>query len=136
MEKVWAKVNGNFEFIDLGNPVEIYDFLFAAPVKQYLLAHSPFNYNGTQASIQATGVAIWNIIVSALNNGYFVGAGTNSNPLDSMIPSHSYSVLDAYVITNSSGTYNIIELRNPYGIDDGYTGKWNDLDSGSWTTQN
>jgi len=51
-----------------------------------------------------------------------------------MIPSHSYSVLDAYVITNSSGTYNIIELRNPYGIDDGYTGKWNDLDSGSWTT--
>jgi len=33
MEKVWAKVNGNFEFIDLGNPVEIYDFLFAAPVK-------------------------------------------------------------------------------------------------------
>ena len=31
MEKVWAKVNGNYEFIIGGLPVEVFDFLGGCP---------------------------------------------------------------------------------------------------------
>jgi hypothetical protein len=33
IEKIWAKVNGNYDFIQAGNPVEVYDFLLGTPTK-------------------------------------------------------------------------------------------------------
>ena len=36
MEKVWAKVNGNYDFIDqrvVGNSYEAFDFLLGVPVE-------------------------------------------------------------------------------------------------------
>ena len=62
MEKVWAKTNGNYENINSGSPVEVYDFLFGAPAKQYIFKNSPINYANTTSSLASAGTVIWGLL--------------------------------------------------------------------------
>jgi hypothetical protein len=54
MEKVWAKLNGNYEFIIGGSPTEVYELLGGAP---------SMSYSTTDAStINNSGANAYNII--------------------------------------------------------------------------
>lgn len=59
MEKVWAKVNGNYEQIEGGNPIEAYDFIAGCPTTTYK----------TNKDVQGSGSVAFNIVKAALNNG-------------------------------------------------------------------
>ena len=65
IEKVWAKVNGNYENIDGGSVTEGYDFMLGAPSVEYNMNSSPINYNTTNTSspyFQASLNQLWNIV--------------------------------------------------------------------------
>lgn len=50
IEKVWAKVNGNYEVTNGGNPMEFFDFIGGVPVTAYSNTDaSTINSNGALA---------------------------------------------------------------------------------------
>lgn len=46
MEKVWAKVNGNYDHLPSGNPKESAPFFTSAPTEDYQISSSPINGSG------------------------------------------------------------------------------------------
>jgi len=66
-------------------------------------------------------------------------SGTSAMAIAYGMPTgHCYTAVAAYTLTNSTGSYNLIKIRNPWGSDglDTYTGPWNDLDTSNWTPAN
>jgi hypothetical protein len=73
------------------------------------------------------------LITTAVAAKNLIGASTSTSPNFGIVPGHSYSLFNAYTVTNSSGSYKLIQLRNPYGYDNNYLGNWNDTDISDWT---
>lgn len=149
LEKMWAKFNGQYENIIGGSPVEVYDWLLGAPVTQYWMGVQPngysgnyMGYDGTTGTLSTVANNVFAAIKDAVDNGYLVGVGTDSATINGLVPSHSWSVLNTYSFITGGVTYKLLEVRNPWGKDGGsssgvnytYTGPWNDLDIGLWTT--
>lgn len=69
MEKVWAKVNGNYENVIAGDPNEAFKLLLGAPGVDYYTNYAPISYNASLADTDPVNVAAinaaWNIISSA-----------------------------------------------------------------------
>jgi hypothetical protein len=122
MEKVWAKVNGNYEFINYGWQAESYHSLTgaAATLNQF----SSIGYNTA---------TIWTAVSQALANGFLVGVDTGSSSKYNLPTSHAYSVIGAYQLKDASGkvTNTLYRVRNPWGYDV-YNGPWCDS-STKWT---
>lgn len=62
--------------------------------------------------------------------------GTDSEYNDFNIPmGHAYSLISAHQIKNTAGqvTNRLLRIRNPWGSDTSYNGKWGDSDTASWT---
>ena len=133
LEKMWAKVNGNYQKAQSGNSAEAFDFLLGSPVKQYWMT-TDMGYNSTVSTTVATAAtAVWNIILPAVDAGYLVACGTSTTTIDGLVTNHAYSIFNAFSLTNATATYRLVQIRNPWGIDQ-YTGLWRNADTGSWTT--
>lgn len=89
IEKVWAKVNGNYERINNGYPSEAMRFLTGCPTTY------------TDLTTYGSPDDIWNILVDSDNNNYIAIAGTTGGA-DSTTNSyglangHAYSMLGVY----------------------------------------
>jgi hypothetical protein len=47
--------------------------------------------------------------------------------------SHAYTIVNTHTVRATNGTtYNLYEIRNPWRLDDGFLGRWNDA-SPFWT---
>jgi hypothetical protein len=83
---------------------------------------------------------VYSYCANAIAAGYLVGAGTipGTNAeftSDDIVEDHSYAVLAAYTITNGTGSYPLLQIRNPWGVDH-FTGAWNDQDTVNWSSEN
>lgn len=50
IEKVWAKVNVNYETIASGSPVEAFDFFLGTPLKQYMMNGVDIGYDAANSA--------------------------------------------------------------------------------------
>jgi hypothetical protein len=136
MEKAWASINGNYEYIFGGEPSEPLQALLGSPADYYDMETdigyvSPFDAGFANAVNLA-----WSVILEADNNFYPMTACIGSGNNYGLTNNHAYTLVGAYQIYNNNQVVaRLIEIRNPWGIDV-YTGKWSDLDTASWTIQN
>jgi hypothetical protein len=127
MEKTFAKVMGNYEVLNGGDPGETWDFVSGIP---------NVYYSNTDAStVNSTGSNAWYIISNATSKGYIAGGAVGASNTFGLPDDHAYTILGAYPIKNSAGvvTNRLLQIRNPWGYDV-YTGNWNDADTTHWTT--
>jgi hypothetical protein len=69
MEKVWAKINGNYENIVAGNSQEAFGLILGAPSTYFSMSGSQIGYNASVPSTIATAAAkAWNIISVAASS--------------------------------------------------------------------
>ena len=123
LEKVWSKINGNYEATVAGWQHEALRVFSGAPSYDYLTA----SYTEDQ---------IWEILSSADKNNYIIGAGTSGSGNHDLknsyglSQSHAFSVLGCYELKNGNGevAVRLLMLRNPWGFETSYTGRWNDND--------
>ena len=63
MEKVWAKINGNYENIVAGNSLEAFSLILGAPGQYFSMTGSAIGYVATNSSTIKTAAAnAWKII--------------------------------------------------------------------------
>lgn len=121
MEKVFAKINGNYESISGGWQSESWRVLNGAPTKFFMMSSLDAN-------------TAWNLIATGLNRGHLVGVDTSGSPnVFGLGTGHAYTVVSAHVIRESNGAIReyLYRIRNPWGSDS-YGGPWNDGDT-RWT---
>ena len=133
LEKIWAKVNGNYENIEGegGDPTEGIAFLTNVPSKSYKLsAADGINSNPDNA---------WKIIKEADAKDYIItcatGAGSDKTQnVYGLANGHAYTLIGVNEIKDSSGNvlYQLYKIRNPWGGDGEYKGKFRDADP-IWT---
>jgi Calpain family cysteine protease len=114
MEKAFAKVMGNYEYINYGWQAESARFLSGAPTFIYYSK----DYNAAN---------IWPMIDNALSRGFNVGCDTNGFTSFGLAASHAYHVIGTYQIKDTNGNVvaRLINVRNPWNIDT-YSGPWGD----------
>ena len=120
MEKLWAKVNGNYERTAAGWQHEALRVLSGAPSYDYLTE-------------SYTDDEIFAILKEADDKHYILGAGTAGQGDDSvknsvgLSASHAYSILGAYELRDANGDvkHKILQIRNPWRFET-YTGPWRD----------
>ena len=99
-----------------------------------------FEYNSkdfeeTESSLEE----MWNILMDADDNDYIMGAGTSGD--DDLIEndcgiamSHAYSIISAFVMTDSDDEdHRMLLINDPYG-ESNYDWHWNPDDS-DWTDE-
>lgn len=91
MEKAFAKINSNYENLQLGMQAESFRVLTGAPTRLTNL--------GDSISIDD----MWNVIEDSLNKGYHVGCDTGSAPSLGLTASHAHSVLGTYYLKDKNG---------------------------------
>jgi len=63
MEKLWAKVNGNYAFVVGGNVEEAFTFLLGAPSFRYSMDDAEIGYNSAdRSSISVAASNAWKVI--------------------------------------------------------------------------
>jgi hypothetical protein len=127
IEKMYSKINGNYESIEGGWPTEVYELLLGCPSEDFTF--------GDTGSLGYDTAATFSIIKESLANGYVIGAAIIGEDNTYNLPGdHAYSVIGAFEIRGLDGEVeaNLIQLRNPWGEDD-YTGPWNQ-DDDYWTS--
>ena len=133
LEKVWSKASGNYDITTGGWMSEALDFLTGAPSIGWS--------NSDTRTVNSVGANAWNLInsndIAQLIMTTSVGSNNcvNGNNGYHLPCGHAYSLIGAYAIKNAAGTVTnrLMLIRNPWGVDAGYTGKWNDADTTSWT---
>ncbi len=134
LEKAWAKVSGTYDITSGGWMNEAVDFLTGAPSNSWT--------NTDPSTINSIGVNAWNIVQPGMLANYIMttdvgGAGCDTSDDNAYhLPcGHAYTLLGAYAILDTSGNiaHRLLRIRNPWGVDAGYNGTWNDGDTVSWT---
>jgi hypothetical protein len=121
LEKVWAKVNGNYQFANGGVPNEVYELFLGAPSMSSAI-NGASGYGGNYT-------AIFNDAMSAFNRGFVMGLATNHTIAAYNLPTgHAYSLLGTYVVTEKATgkTHNLFRVRNPWGTTEivNFSGSW------------
>ena len=130
LEKIWAKVNGNYEIVEGefgGSPTEGISFLTNVPAKYYKISDvSGINNNPESA---------WKVIKEADEKHYIItcstgsGADTTRN-VYGLANGHAYTIIGAHEIrdANNNLLHQLYKIRNPWGIDGDYNGPFRDSD--------
>jgi hypothetical protein len=105
-EKFFAKTNGYYDAIDGGVSSEAYDFVLGAP--GYTFSPSSIGYTGKSSSISTAATNLFNAVKSNLTATDLYGLGVSDTNTYGLAGDHAYSVLGAYTITNSTGSYNLL----------------------------
>jgi hypothetical protein len=133
LEKLFAKVNGNYEVIEGGWSTEAMRFLTGAPSATYYL---------TSFSAATIANDVWNLVVPADAAKLVITAGTPSatggdstNNVVGLAMNHAYTIVGAYTLKNADGSQKarLFRIRNPWGSDGAYNGTWRDSDP-VWAT--
>jgi hypothetical protein len=136
MEKVWAKINGNYERIIAGQSQEAFDSILGAPGIYYSMTGTSIGYSSTNSStITVAKNNAWNLISVYDAANYILGCSVGSSNSYGLVNGHAYSLIGAYTIKNlTTGAVlnRLYKIRNPWGTDV-YTGNWNDADTVHWT---
>jgi hypothetical protein len=104
IEKVWAKVVGNYLKANGGYFNNGLRFLTGSPIFSYTVSSST-SFSLLNAADKA------NYIIGA-----DTGSGTDSTFNVCGIPNgHVYSILSAFTMTDASSTYSVYMIRNPWG---------------------
>jgi Calpain family cysteine protease len=124
LEKAFAKVVGNYEYVNDGWQVESMRFFTGAPSAQVSISGSGATY----------AASVFNTIKSALSSGFNCGCDTDGYANYNLVTSHAYHIIGAYQLTGSNGAvaHNLLHVRNPWGLDYGFSGAWSDGGS-AWT---
>ena len=135
MEKVWAKVNGNYENVIAGTAKEAFASLLGSPGVSYSMTGTIIGYSSTDSTTITTATtAAWTLISAYDTAGYMMACAVGTSNSYGLVNSHAYTLLGAYTITGTTGatTNKLYKIRNPWGTDS-YTGNWNDGDTTRWT---
>ena len=129
IEKAYAKMNGNYLFVNGGYVENGIRTLVGAPV---------FTYDGLRVLDQTAAEQLWDLCVAADAAGYVMGSAVYySDTITDMnscgiFSGHAYSIISAFSITEANGTVTkVIMARNPWGITY-YSADWRANDT-RWT---
>lgn len=129
LEKVWAKLNGNYDRIIMGT-VDL-GFIHLTGVASQGMKHEEMR-NDTGKTY------LWNKIKKAFENDHIVAAGTQDDAKDmeealsnGLRANHCYTIVRIYEEKNKT---KLLLVRNPWGKNLGtWTGKWSDQDTETWS---
>lgn len=136
LEKVWAKLNGNYENIILGSCFEIFEIFFPCPFKtlyhEFELSNDIYNHLKEADKNK--------FIICADISCYSGGSEIKQNQIlenvknKGLIMNHAYSLIDLYEISDKFGQIiKLCKLRNPWGNFE-WNGDWSDH-SDKWTQE-
>jgi hypothetical protein len=132
LEKVWAKASGNYDVTSGGWMSEAIDFLTGAPSISWT--------NTDTNTIKSVGLNAWNIIsASDTAQNIMTAAVAGDNCVNgvngySLPCGHAYTMIGTYTVKDAAGVaHRLMLIRNPWGVDAGYSGAWNDGDTKRWT---
>ena len=129
LEKIWAKVNGNYEIIEGegGDTTEGIAFLTNVPAKSFK--------NAAADGINSNPANAWKIIKEADEKDYIITCGTGAGSDKTknaygLANGHAYTLIGANEIKDASGNviHQLFKIRNPWGADGDYTGAFRDSD--------
>jgi len=119
LEKIWAKVNGNYEIIEGefgGDTTEGISFLTNVPAKNFK--------NSDPDGINSNPEIAWIIIKEADEKDYIITCGTiggtdTINNEYGIAMGHAYTIIGAHDIKDANGNviHQLYKIRNPWGID-------------------
>ncbi|CDW71552.1 calpain family cysteine protease containing protein [Stylonychia lemnae] len=120
LEKVWAKLNGNYENINGGMMNEPYKLLSNVKTKSYKMV----NVNTT---------VLWQLISDARSKNFLISTwtegGNDQQKCNYSIPcGHAFTLYQAKELTNTvtNVKYHIYQVKNPWRSDADYSGSWRD----------
>lgn len=97
LEKVWAKINGNYEFIIAGQGLEAFDVLGGCP--------SSYFHTNDASTINSIGANAYRIIDNGNQRNYMMTAGCCHKTSDfaavDLFPGHAYTALGAVTVTQN-----------------------------------
>jgi len=133
LEKAWAKASGTYDITSGGWMNEALDFLTGAPSASWS--------NTDATTVNSIGANAWNIVKAGDAANYIMttdvggGCGSDSDVNSYHLPcGHAYTLVGASTVVAADGTtHRLLQIRNPWGVDAGYNGTWNDADTTSWT---
>ena len=126
MEKIWAKLNGNYDNIVCGDSSEAVNFMTGVMSFSYSLSYP------SEEDINA--LATWDTLYDALvTNNYIVTISVGSCPdgtsVYGLVCSHAYSLLDLVILyDNGVATQHLYKIRNPWKKDHLYNATFHDSD--------
>ncbi len=134
MEKVWAKINGNYEFIIGGNSFETFNLLLGSPTIYYDRSWADIGFNSADATTWGPAAeTAWNLISAADVAGNIMSSSVGSTNNVGLVGNHAYTLIGTRTLTTEAGLVKLYKIRNPWGTDV-YTGDWRDSDTTHWTT--
>jgi len=93
MEKIYAKIVGNYEAMTGGNAYEVFNLLLGSP-NLYLFFDDPeIGYDYTSATRTAAKTQIWNLIKQADDNGWLLAASCYTSGTVNLVSNHLYTLV-------------------------------------------
>jgi hypothetical protein len=128
LEKVWAKVNLNYEEIIAGHSAEAFEFLSPAPIDTYYHeVHADTLYQDIKSADEKNYIICSDITATANTNIFYLSKM-------GLITNHAYTVVDVAEISDLTGKITrLLKIRNPWGSNE-WTGDWSDK-STKWTPE-
>lgn len=122
IEKAYAKLNGNYNFVNGGFVENGIRTFVGAPV---------FTYDASRDIVnQTVAEEMWDILVAADAAEYVMGSAVYYSDTGKSMNScgifagHAYAIMSAFSITEANGTVTkVIMARNPWGITY-YSAEW------------
>ena len=111
LEKAYAKLNGCYEFLDGGDPVD-------AMIEMTGGVHEEYRTRSRHKYLKLSPKMLWELIFKSLEMKSLIGASTDEEASAEALKygissGHAYSVLDCFeLLSDQNGLYN--ELRKSY----------------------
>ncbi|XP_053315233.1 calpain-8-like [Spea bombifrons] len=120
LEKAYAKLNGSYEALKGGLPVEALEDLTGGTAELYYLDEAPENlFQIVQKRLKAKAL----LTCSSKSDEFSREAETVAN--NSVVRKHAYSVTGAEEVSYRGGKVTLIRVRNPWGYKE-WNGAWSD----------
>ncbi|XP_075057078.1 calpain-8-like [Mixophyes fleayi] len=118
LEKAYAKLNGSYEALQGGEPMEALEDFTGGVGEWYLCKKAPKD--------------LFQIIQKALKAKSLIACGTKSDVAvgeiimkNNVVKNHGYSLTGAEEVTYRGGTVQLVRVRNPWGYKE-WNGAWSD----------
>ncbi|KAG8198044.1 hypothetical protein JTE90_001879 [Oedothorax gibbosus] len=124
LEKAYAKLHGSYEALEGGQAMDALVDLTSGLAEMYALDSAPPH--------------LYNFLLQASLNGAFITcsrkgdwrATTRKADSNGLVSGHAYTISAVATVKLSTGSDAfLVRIRNPWGIDTEWNGKWNDSDS-------
>ena len=107
LEKMFAKVNVNYELSNGASMIETWDFLLGVPVVEYSMT-TQFAYASNDATtIPNSAADVWTMVSAGIKKGDLFGAKTLGAPTSGLVSSTYYSIIGAFQVITTA-TFNLL----------------------------